>query len=84
MISFAVCRVVSCRIAGSEWKQGRLGEAGEGLRDKSADVRRAHVVGWYQDLRSNRRSPAGASDGISREIKPSSAIAHFQQDLIGP
>jgi hypothetical protein len=46
-----------------------------GMRDKSADVCRAHMVGWVELSRDHTRHLAGASGGNTNEISTRDAIA---------
>uniref|UniRef100_Q07JD0 Uncharacterized protein n=1 Tax=Rhodopseudomonas palustris (strain BisA53) TaxID=316055 RepID=Q07JD0_RHOP5 len=78
MIQIVVRRRLSCWVAGSERKQLKRKDTGHRWRDKSADVRRAHVVGWFEDLQRSRMWSAGAFDEIAKQIKRSSAIADLQ------
>jgi hypothetical protein len=48
------------------------------LQDKSADVCRAHVVGWAKLSRRHARHLAGASHGNTNEIRARNAIAPFE------
>jgi hypothetical protein len=78
MIEIALRRVES-KVLASPTVMGRAqGEVDRGWQDKSADVRRAHVVGWVEVSRGCTRSLAGASHGIIKEIKSRSAIAHLE------
>ena len=49
-------------------------EVHHGLRDKSADYRRAHVVGWFHFLGVTRHRPAGLSCQMLKQIKASCAV----------
>ena len=78
MIEIALHRTPSRRVACFDVRQLGQGDRSHGLRDKSADVRRAHVVGWTEFLRRCTRRRAGAFHGNTNEIKTYSAIARFE------
>ena len=61
MSAFALCRSAARDIAGGTWL--RLGRTGpnDRLRDKSTDVRRAHVVGWIDVCCNSPEERAGAA-----------------------
>jgi hypothetical protein len=64
-------RIISCFDV-SRWERGDISL---GLRDKSADVCRAHMVGWVELSRDHTRHLAGASGGNTNEISTRDAIA---------
>jgi hypothetical protein len=51
MIQIALHRDLSWIIACSDVRQGEQGKISHGWQGKSADVRRAHVVGWVGHFR---------------------------------
>ena len=75
MTQSAFHRILSWIIACSDVRQWGQGDTSRGLRDKSADVRRAHVVGWTELSRRCTNCPAGASRGNTNEIRARAAIA---------
>ena len=75
MTQSAFHRILSWIIACSNVKQWGQGDTSRGLRDKSADVRRAHVVGWTELSRRCTSCPAGASRGNTNEIRVCDAVA---------
>ncbi len=75
MIRIVLHRSLSLVIACSDGMQWERGDTSHGWQDKSADVRRAHVVGWVGDLRCCINSPASASDVNTNEIRACDAIA---------
>lgn len=81
MIKVALNRTASRPVARFDVRQFGQMDFSHGLRDKSADVCRAHVVGWSQYLRCSRNSPAGASSQSAKEIKVPSAIADVEPIL---
>jgi hypothetical protein len=68
-------RIIACFDV-SQWERG---DVSRGLRDKSADVCRAHVVGWVKLSRRHTRHLTGASDGNTNEIRARSAIALLER-----
>jgi hypothetical protein len=81
MIEIALCRSLSWSVACFDARQWGQGDISHGRQDKSADVRRAHVVGWVTVLRSYDGLPAGASQGSASEIKAIIAIADWEISL---
>jgi hypothetical protein len=84
MIGFALRRRLSRNIAcfaARGWKQG---EVSHGLRDKSADVCRAHVVGWVGVLRRCTRCLAVALQGNNNDISGRSAVALVEMLILSP
>src|SRR5882724_11141148 len=77
MIQIVLNRSLSLVIACSDGIQWERGDTSHRWRDKSADVRRAHVVGWVGVLRRCTGHPTGASHGNTNVIKLCSAIPHF-------
>jgi len=75
MIEMAFYRSLSWVIACSDVRQWEQGDTSHGWQDKSADVRRAHVVGWVGVLRCCINSPASASDVNTNEIRACDAVA---------
>jgi hypothetical protein len=75
MIAIALHRSLSWVIACLDARHREQGDPSHGLRDKSADVRRAHVIGWTGLLRHCTRCRAGALHGNTNEIKTCGAIA---------
>jgi hypothetical protein len=75
MIQIVLYRSLSLVIACSDGMQWERGDTSHGWRDKSADVRRAHVVGWTELSRPCTRCPAGASHGNANEIRVYAAVA---------
>jgi hypothetical protein len=67
-------RIIACFDV-SQWERGDISH---GLQDKSADVCRAHVVGWAKLSRRHARHLAGASQGNTNEIRARNAIAPFE------
>jgi hypothetical protein len=51
MIQIVLHRSLSSRIACSDGMQWKWGDTSHGWQGKSADVRRAHVVGWVEHFR---------------------------------
>jgi hypothetical protein len=51
------------------------GKANRGWQDKSADVCRAHMVGWMEVLRCSQQFCAGASATKFNSFNAASAIA---------
>jgi hypothetical protein len=51
MIQIALHRSLSGNIAPSDARQGEHGQTSRGWQGKSADIRRAHVVGWIEHSR---------------------------------
>lgn len=64
-------RIIACFDV-SQWERGDISR---GLRDKSADVCRAHVVGWAELSRRHTRHLTGASRGNTNEIRARDAGA---------
>lgn len=60
MIEIALDRIVSWDIASTRVRQAGQGDISHGRQGKSADVRRADVVGRVGDLRHREKSSAGA------------------------
>ena len=54
---------------------GEQGDADRRWQDKSADVCRAHMVGWIEVLRRSQQSCAGASAAKFNSFNAASAIA---------
>ena len=82
MIGFALRRGLSRRIAcfvAKGWKQG---EISHGSRDKSADVCRAHVVGWVELSRRHTKCLTGASGENTNEITARNAIALVETSVL--
>ena len=77
MIPIALHRRLSGNITCSDVRQREQGHTSEGLLDKSADVRHAHVVGWIEFSRCYKKPSAGASHRNTRQIKSPDAVAHF-------
>jgi hypothetical protein len=73
--SVALYRSLSGSIACFGAKRSKLEDTSHGWRDKSADVRRAHVVGWVGVSDCHARLQAGASHENINEIKMRSAVA---------
>ena len=61
------------------WKQG---EISHGSRDKSADVCRAHVVGWVELSRRHTKCLTGASGENTNEITARNAIALVETSVL--
>ena len=76
MIEIALHRSLSWNAARSDVRQEEQGVTCHGWRDKSADFRRAHLVGWVGVLRCCGSLSTGASHENANEIKTRSAIAH--------
>lgn len=56
--------------------QGRAqGEGNRGWQDKSADVCRAHMVGWIEVLRRPQQCGAGATAAKYNSINVQAAVA---------
>jgi hypothetical protein len=51
MIQIVLHRILSLVIACSEGMQWERGDTSHGWQGKSADVRRAHVVGWIEHFK---------------------------------
>jgi hypothetical protein len=51
MIQIVLHRILSLVIACSDGMQWEQGDTSHGWQGKSADVRRAHVVGWIEHFR---------------------------------
>ena len=75
MIEIVLHRSLSRNVARSEVRQAGQGVTSHGRQDKSADVRRAHVVGWTELSRRCTSCPAGASRGNANEIRACDAVA---------
>ena len=60
MIGIALDRTLSRVIACSDVRQAEQGDTSHGRQGKSADVRRADVVGGVGDVRHRAKSSAGA------------------------
>lgn len=75
MTEIALRRIPSQIIACFDVRQWERGEIVRGLRDKSADVCRAHVVGWVEFSRRRARRLTGASHENTKEISTRDAIA---------
>jgi hypothetical protein len=83
MIQIVLYRSLSLVIACSDGMQWERGDTSHGWQDKSADVRRAHVVGWTELSRPCTSCPAGASHRNTNEISARTAIA-FCDTLVLP
>lgn len=75
----AMSGIVSCRTLSKVVVRVRGGRShqeapGRGLQDKSADLRRVHVIVSVRVFRRPPIAPAGASRQFPREIKPRSAV----------
>ena len=81
MIQIALHRSLSWAIAYSDVKQWQVGDMSHRLRDKSADCRRAHVVGWVEIFRCRLMSSAGAFLRNAKEINMRCAISYFYAAL---
>jgi hypothetical protein len=81
MIEVALNRTASRPVACIVVRQLEQKDLSHGSPDKSADVCRAHVVGWSDYLRCSRNLPAGASSQRAQEIKVLSAIADVEPIL---
>jgi len=79
MIQIALHRTVSRNIACSDVREWVLGVICHGWRDKSADVCRAHVVGWVELSRRHTRHLTGASGRNTNEIRARNAIAPLER-----
>ena len=77
MIEIALHRSLSWVIASFGVRPWGQGDTSRRLRDKSADVRRAHVVGRVEVSSCRVMSAAGASHGNVNEIKSAAAVAHL-------
>jgi hypothetical protein len=75
MIQTVLHRNSSLVIAWSDGMQWRRGDTSHGWQDKSADVRRAHVVGWTELSQPCTSCPAGASHRNTNEIRACDAVA---------
>ena len=75
MIQIVLHRSLSLVLACSDGMQWERGDTSHGWQDKSADVRRAHVVGWTELSRPCTSRPAGASHRNTNEISARTAIA---------
>jgi len=75
MIRIVLHRSLSLVIACSDGMQWERGDTSHGWQDKSADVRRAHVVGWTELSRRCAGYSAGASHGNTNEIRACAAVA---------
>jgi hypothetical protein len=71
----ALYRSLSGSIACFGTKRSKPEDTSHGWRDKSADVRRAHVVGWIGVSDLHTKLQAGASHENINEIKTRSAVA---------
>ncbi len=60
MIPIALHRTLSWVIECSDVRQSERGDTSHGWRDKSADCRRAHVVGWIENTEHRLKSSTGA------------------------
>ena len=65
-------QIVAC-LGGGELRSEQVCH---GLRDKSADCRQAHVVGWLRVFGVTMNSPAGASSQVRNQIKAPCAVGH--------
>lgn len=54
------CQFLAGNGGGSSVGQGAAGHPSHGRQDKSADLGRAHVVGWVEVFGHLRSAPAGA------------------------
>jgi hypothetical protein len=75
MIQIVLYRSLSLVIAFSDGRRWERGVTSRGWRDKSADVRRAHVVGWTELSRPCTSCRAGASHRNTNEIRVCDAVA---------
>jgi hypothetical protein len=75
MIQIVLHRSLSLVLACSDVMQWERGDTSHGWQDKSADVRRAHVVGWTELSRPCTSCPAGASHRNTNEIRACDAVA---------
>jgi hypothetical protein len=75
MSEIVLRRIPSHIIACFDVSQWERGDISLGLRDKSADVCPAHMVGWVGLSRDHTRHLAGASGGNTNEISTRDAIA---------
>jgi hypothetical protein len=82
MTGFGFRRRLSRSIACFEARGWKQGEVSRGLLDKSAAVRRAHVVGCFEVSRSCDVSSAGASDESANEINAPAAIAFSEASAL--
>ena len=76
MIQIVLHRILSLVIACSDVRHWEQGDTSHGWRDKSADCRRAHVVGWVEFSRCCAKPLAGASRENIKENNALSAIPH--------
>lgn len=83
MIQIALHRTLSWVIACSVVRQCERRDTSHGWRDKSADVRRAHVVGWVEIFRRCVKWLAVASRRNVNKIKSKDAIA-LLEDIVTP
>jgi hypothetical protein len=67
-------RALSQAIASSRGCELTLKDVSHGLRDKSADCRRAHVVGWIRILDMFESRPAGRPCQLGNQIKAFCAV----------
>ena len=79
MTEIALRRVPSQNVACFDAKQLGQGDISRRLRDKSADVCRAHVVGWVEVSRCHARHLTGASGGNTNENRARNAIALLER-----
>lgn len=80
MIEIAPDRTTSRRFACFDVRQLRRGDISRGWRDKSADCRRAFVVGREGVTEHRMKSPAGAFAKISGKSispEPSLVLSHW-------
>jgi hypothetical protein len=80
MIQIVLHRSLSLVIACSDGMQWERGDTSHGWQDKSADVRRAHVIGRVEFLRYCAMPSASASGRNINQIKSPAAIAQFDPD----
>jgi hypothetical protein len=78
MIEIALCRTESQVVAGSTVSGRVQGESDQRWRDKSADVRRAHLVGWVEILTRHANRSDGAFQQNLKIINATAAVAHRQ------
>ena len=82
MSEIALRRSLSRSVACFDTTQWGQGEISRGLRDKSADVCRAHVVGWAKVSRGHTKCVTGASSVNTNEIRARSAIALVETSVL--
>ena len=82
MSEIALRRSLSRSVACFDARQWGQGDISRGLRDKSADVCRAHVVGWVELSRRHTKHLTGASGENTNEIRARSAIALVETSVL--